>query len=130
MAREMINMTWSGNQLDGYQQMVIQQLAILFLQKFPEREWVDFTHEQVEGRLEKKSRGVFVTFAGTFFHADMGMVDGVRCTIDFLIPTGMERQPLQKYSAILREVTLSDGMVKQELLDPAKIVVSEVSLLA
>ena len=130
MARETINLTWSGNQMNGHQEMIIHQLAVLFLQKFPERDWVDFTHEQVEGRLEKKSRGVFVTFAGTFFHADMGEVDGKRCTIDFLIPTGMERQPLQKYSAILREVELGDGMVMQELLDPAKIVVSEVSLLA
>lgn len=128
--RECLNVNWTGAPLDGYQQMVIRQLAVLFLKKFPEREWVNFTHELVEGRLEKKSSGLFGVFAGTFFHADLGKVKGVRWTSDFLVPRGMEDVPIESYSTILREVELGDGMVMQELLDPAKIVVSEVSLLA
>lgn len=59
---------------------------------------VDFTHELIEGRLYRKNKGLFVTLAGTFFHADMGEVKGVRWTSDFLVPAGTENLPFDHES--------------------------------
>lgn len=85
---------WTAAPLSPEQQLVLRHLAVLFLRKKDLRtDHVDFTHELIEGRLYRKSKGVFVTLAGTFFHADMGEVNGVRWTSDFLVPAGTENIP-------------------------------------
>ncbi len=95
-----------------------------------ERDFVDFTHELVEGRIYLKSRGSFGTYAGTFFHVDLGMVKDTRWTLDFLIPVGMENEVFHEGDFLVGLEKLSDGRIKLTSFDPMHYRATEASLLA
>ena len=93
MRDNLVHIAWTAAPLSAEQQMVMRHIAVLFLRREdPSVDHIDFTHELIEGRLYRKSRGLFVTIVGTFFHADLGTVRGMRWTSDFLLPAGAEHQ--------------------------------------
>ncbi len=99
MRNNLTFINWTAAPLSPEQQLVLRHLAVLFMRKEDLRtDHVDFTHELIEGRLYRKNKGVFVTLAGTFFHADMGEVRGMRWTSDFLVPAGTENLPFDHES--------------------------------
>lgn len=129
MRRDLLNVNWTGAPLSGPQQFVIRQLAVLFLRTRGERDFINFTHELVEGRIYIKSRGSFGTFAGTFFHVDMGKVREERWTLDFLLPAGMENHDIPEGAIVTGTVYMADGSVCKVSVDPSKHKASEASLL-
>ena len=94
MRDNLVFINWTAAPLSPEQQLVMRHIATLFLKREDAAvDLIDFTHELLEGRLYRRSKGVFVTIAGTFFHADLGTQRGVRWTSDFLLPAGTERVP-------------------------------------
>jgi hypothetical protein len=90
----LIFMNWTVAPLSPEQQSVMRNVAALFLRREDQSvDHVDFDHFLLEGRLYRKSKGLFVTMAGTFFHADLGTHRGVKWTSDFLLRAGAERIP-------------------------------------
>ncbi|MDB5236943.1 MAG: hypothetical protein JWL88_45 [Parcubacteria group bacterium] len=83
-------LSWKGSPLTDAQNVVLRNVAVLFLTRNMKQTSVNFTHLLLEGRLENKGAGLYISTPGTFFHADMGLVRGELWTADFLIPRGSE----------------------------------------
>ena len=119
MRLKIVNVNWTAHPLSDTQKLVLQNLGVLYLREFPEREHVDFTHLELEGRLYRKSSGLFVTMAGNFFHAELGEFSGVSWTSDFLLPNGTGL--LTADSGMLMGIhTHADGSQSVSFADPAK----------
>ncbi len=118
MRDNLININWTAAPLSGQQRFVIHQLAVLFLKTRGERDYIDFTHELIDGRLHKKKYGVFGTYAGTFFHVDMDEVNGVPWTLDFLLPTSALGVEYHEGDTITGLTWQSDGRVALSQFDP------------
>ncbi|MES2668129.1 MAG: hypothetical protein V4644_00325 [Patescibacteria group bacterium] len=131
MSYEFVHISWTAAPLSSEQKFVLRNIAALFLRREdPAVDEVDFTHELVEGRLTRKSKGLFVTFAGTFFHADLGTVGGVRWTVDFLMPNGSERMPLDDSSVLMSFRENPDGSIAKRKIDSKLAAATEASLLS
>lgn len=115
MRDKLIHIGWTAAPLSPEQLTVLHRIAVLFLRREdPSQSSINFSHELIEGRLTRKGKGLFVTFAGTFFHADLGTVRGERWTVDFLLPAGMENVVLDA-SNLYTSRARPDGT--RELLD-------------
>ena len=129
MRNAFISINWTGQPLTPEQQLVIMKIAAYFIRRGSKNTWVDFTHLQCEGRLTYKSSGLFVTFAGHSFHADLGLVNGVRWTIDFLLMRGAEDLLLDEKVQFQCTRWSGGEAVGDFVADPELTRVGEVSLL-
>lgn len=130
MRENLININWTAAPLSAEQRFIIHQLAVLFLKTRGERDWIDFTHEFVEGRLHKGRRGSLGTYSGTFFVAEMGEVRGIPWTLlHFLLPHSALNGEMTEGDAFLSITWHQDGRVDVARLDPTSCRATEVSLL-
>ena len=81
---------WTGPRLTGEQLLVLQNFAIRHLLQGGKRCKFPFKHKLCEGLMTRQKEGVFVTFPGTFFKADLGTMNGVPWVYEFLVPRGTE----------------------------------------
>lgn len=123
----LVSIHWTAQALTDAQQLVLRNIATLALRRDDKRRTFDFTHELVEGRLTRESDGLFVTFAGTFFHADLGTVRGERWTVDFLLPKGSERLVLDD-QLVMAYRPVKEGLEARPI-DQTMTKVGEMSLL-
>jgi len=124
-----LNIAWTAQALSAEQIFVLRNIAVIYLKGDRRRETVNFSHEMVEGRLTCKSKGLFVTFVGTFFHADLGLVGGERWTVDFFIPARSEHIEIDPKTVVMTGKHNPDGSFESGTLDQTHTQVSEVSLL-
>lgn len=129
MYRKFLNIAWTAQPLSAEQIFVLRNIAVIYLKGDYRRSTVDFTHELIEGRLTCKSEGLFVTFAGTFFHADLGLVNGERWTVDFLIPRGAETIELDPNQVVIGGRFKSDGSTDARQIDRSLTGATDVSIL-
>lgn len=87
---ELISINWTAQTLSAEQMLVLRNIAARHLRMKMKQSVINFSHELCEGVLTRKHEGAFGTFGGTFFHADLGTVNGERWTMDFLIPRDSE----------------------------------------
>ncbi len=130
MRENLININWTAAPLSGEQRMVIHQLAVIFLKTRGERDWIDFTHMLVEGRLHKGRRGSLGTYSGTFFTAEMGYVRGIPWTLHFLLPNSAVNAQLREGDTYLSAIWHSDGRMEFTQIDPDSCKATEASLLS
>lgn len=128
MRHELICINWTQQPLTDAQHLLLREVAILVLKNDRKLMVADFTHELLEGRLIRKSSGLFVTFVGTFFHADLGLIRGERWTVDFLIPSGSEDIVLDENSIVLTYRPAPSGRTVSQVEQIPKV--GEVSLLS
>lgn len=124
-----LNISWTAQPLSQEQIFVLRNIAAIYLKGDRRRSTVNFSHELVEGQLTCKSEGLFVTFAGTFFHADLGLVRGERWTVDFLIPKGAETIEINERDVVISSRQSPDGTVEIRPLDRTHVGVTEHSIL-
>lgn len=129
MRENLININWTAAPLSGEQRFVIHQLAVLFLKTRSERDWIDFTHELIDGRLHKGKCGVFGMYVGTFFHVEMDEVNGIPWTLDFLLPFSALGAEYREGDMLTSMTWQSDGRVVLSHLDPTQWRASEASFL-
>lgn len=127
MRENLININWTGAPLSGEQRLVIHQLAVLFVKTRGERDWIDFTHMLVEGRLYKGRQGSLGTYSGTFFTAEMGEVSGIPWVLHFLLPHSALNGHIQEGDAFLSTTWYPDGRVDVALIDAANCEASQAS---
>lgn len=124
-----LNIAWTAQALSAEQIFVLRNIAVLYLKGDRRKKTVNFSHEMVEGQLTCKSEGLFVTFVGTFFHADLGHYRGERWTVDFLIPKGAEHLEINPNDVVMTGTYSPDGSVSVGPLNQRFTRVSAVSLL-
>ncbi len=129
MRDSLININWTAAPLSAEQRFIIHQLAVLFLKTRVERDWIDFTHELIDGRLHKGRRGVFGMYAGTFFHVEMDEVNGIPWTLDLLLPHSALSVEYHEGEMLTSASWQSDGRVVLSHFDPTKWRASEASFL-
>lgn len=127
--RKYLNISWTAQPLSREQIFVLRNIAMIYLKGGRRRSTVNFSHELVEGQLTCKSEGLFVTFVGTFFHADLGLVRGERWTVDFLIPKGAESVEINEGDVIMTGRRSPDGTEEIRPLDRTHTGTTEHSIL-
>lgn len=127
MRHELICVNWTQQALTDAQHLVLREVAVQVLKNDRKLMVADFSHELLEGRLIRKNDGLFVTFAGTFFHADLGLVRGERWSVDFLIPARSEHIVLDEKSIMLTYRPAPSGRTVSQVEQIPKV--GEVSLL-
>lgn len=115
--RKYLNISWTAQALSAEQIFVLRNIAVLYLKGDRRKSTVNFSHFLVEGQLTCKSEGLFVTMVGTFFHADLGLVNGERWTVDFLIPKGAEQLEIDPDDVVMTGRHAPDGSVQHRVLD-------------
>lgn len=129
MSFQIISINWTAQQLSAEQLLVLRNVAALVLRREMKNPIINFTHTLLDGVITRKSEGVFVTFCGTFFHADMGSVNGERWTVDFLLPRNSEKIAIDESAVILSSRPLKNGEVEIQQVDTSLAQTSEASLL-
>ncbi len=129
MGYDLISMNWTAQPLSPEQLLVLRNVAALHLRRDGKHSVINFTHELCEGVLTRKSEGLFVTFVGTFFHADLGLVKGERWTVDFLLPRGSEHLIIDDTSYVIAGRMSPTGRTEYRDVDHVLARTSEVSLL-
>lgn len=129
MRENLININWTAAPLSGEQRMVIHQLAVIFLKTRGERDWIDFTHMLVEGRLHKGRRGSLGTYSGTFFTAEMGYVRGIPWTLHFLLPNSALNGHIREGDTFLGTTWHSDGRVEFAQIEATNCMATEASFM-
>jgi len=107
-----ISINWTAQNLTGEQLLVLRNVAAQHLCRQEKGSTVTFAHWLCDGMITRKSEGTFVTFAGTFFHADLGTVKGERWTVDFLLPRGSEHFICDENTEVLAVRPLKGGDFK------------------
>jgi hypothetical protein len=125
----LISINWTAQPLTPEQLLVIRNVAAIHLRRGGREREIDFSHELCEGRLIRKSEGLFVTFVGTFFTADLGLMKGERWTIDFLLPAGSEQFQIDEDCLVLSTRILPSGKFLDQQVDTSLSKTSEVSIL-
>ena len=124
-----IGIDWTAQPLSIEQKLVLLKIAALYLESGSDKDWVDFTHLLIEGRLTHQSSGMFVTYAGNFFHADLGTIKGEKWTSDFLITNSSRRHLIENDPDICRFQQMPDGSFMYYQPDPALTHVTADSLI-
>ena len=106
--------------LAGEQARIIRNVAATQLRKSQKHSTTHFAHDFCEGSITRKDEGVFGTFSGTFFQADLGTNKGERWTIDFLIPRNTEWLMADEDISIFFVKKLPDGDVGTKQIDTSK----------
>ena len=128
MFQKYLNIAWTAQPLSAEQIFVLRNIAVIYLKGDHKRKTVNFTHELIEGKLTCKSEGLFVTFVGTFFHADLGLVNGERWSVDFLIPRGAETIELDPNQVVIGGRFKPDGSTDERQIDRSLTGTTEASL--
>lgn len=105
----LISINWTAQALTHEQKLVMRNAAAKHLRMKQKFSTVHFKHPLCEGVLERKREGTFGTFGGTFFHADLGTVNGERWTLDFLLPRNSEWIALDDTSVVISVRPLPGG---------------------
>lgn len=102
----LVYIDWSGPVLTDIQRVVVLTAAVKYLREGRKVPTVHFSHSDCDGVLKRGKEGVYGTFGGTFFKADLGTIDGKPHTCDFLIPRGVEELELEDGgTVILQRIT-------------------------
>ena len=119
-----LSINWTGQSLSGEQLLVLRNAAAQHLRADNKDRVFNFSHELCEGQITRGKSGTFGTFAGTFFNADLGTVDGERWTVDFLLPRKTERLTIDDESIVISTRPLTTGEIEGTIVNPRKADVS------
>jgi hypothetical protein len=117
MGYEILSIDWNGQALSDEIMMVLRNVACHHLISEEKNPVIDFSHDLCEGRITRQGVGVYGTFGGTFFKAELGTVNGVPWTADFLIPRGSEYLTLHDDSVVMRSRPLHTGDWEHRYVD-------------
>lgn len=106
--------------LSGEQMRVLRNVAAMQLRKRQENPLSYFEHQYCEGSVTRKDEGVLGTFAGTIFCADLGVRDGERWTVEFLIPRNTEWGMVEEGIRIMSGRPLPDNDYGVKEVDTSK----------
>jgi hypothetical protein len=120
-----ISINWTMQNVTGEQLLVLRNVAAQHLRKKEKGAVVTFAHWLCDGEITRKGDGLFVTFAGTFFHADLGTVKGERWTVDFLLPRGSEHFVCDENTKVISVRQLKGGRFETTEIDHQKAVLPE-----
>lgn len=95
--------------ISGERMRILRNVAATQLRKRQDNPTTFFEHEFCAGTITRKDEGVYGTFGGTFFQADLGTVDGERLIIDFLIPRNTEWRMIDDAIEVFSGRPLPDG---------------------
>lgn len=124
-----ISVNWSGKWLTPEQELVTMKVAAHFLKSDRKRNFVDFTHELLDGRLIHQSQGLFVSLAGNFFRAELGEIDEVPWVHEFLLMNGAEDRLADNSATFARNLWRDGRIVDEIIADPKITRVTSASLL-
>lgn len=112
-----LSINWTGQALTGEQFLVLRNVAAQMLSEGRKDPIANFKHDLCEGRITRGKVGVFGTFGGTFFKADLGLVKGERWTVDFLLPRGSEHLAVNDDSLVVMNRPLKGGGFEETEID-------------
>ncbi|OGG59728.1 hypothetical protein A2765_04025 [Candidatus Kaiserbacteria bacterium RIFCSPHIGHO2_01_FULL_56_24] len=104
----------------GEQMRVLRNVAAIQLRSHQKDPLSYFVHEYCEGSVTRKSEGTLGTFAGMIFCADLGVYDGERWTVEFLIPRNTEWRMLDEQVHIMSGRPLPDRDYGIKKVDTSK----------
>lgn len=113
MNRDLLCINWNGQMLTPEQKLVLRNVAARHLRLRKKRAVINFKHELCEGQIKITSEGTMGTFSGTFFHADLGTINGVPWNMDFMLPRGSERVLIDDGSIITIESYTSTSVERK-----------------
>lgn len=112
-----LSINWTGQALSGEQFLVLRNIAAKHLNEGRKNPVINFSHELCAGHITRGKVGVFGMFAGTFFKANLGTVNGEPWTVDFMLPRGSEQLVIDDGSIVISTRPLATGDFHREKVD-------------
>jgi hypothetical protein len=124
MMGDILSLNWTAQALTGEQLLVLRNVAAKQLRMRKHAGVVNFKHPLCEGEMTRKQEGVFGAVAGTFFHADLGLVAGERWTVDFMLPRTSEWTPVDDKTVVVGMKPLPGGDYGTKAINVAGTIVT------
>ncbi|MEM9336610.1 MAG: hypothetical protein AAGA35_02035 [Patescibacteria group bacterium] len=115
-----ISLNWTTQPVTPEQLLVLRKIAarILLDESNPV---ANFSHRLCEGHVTRGKVAVVGIFRGYTFKADLGLVQGERWTVDFMLPRGTEHLPIPTDAKIISTSTLRDGSFESVEVDVSQV---------